>query len=96
MSLEDTPRTHCAQYDVRVEGAYPDSDFKRVVDATFAESLEREVKALRDENEALRDAIEALHDAVEGKRFDDADVAELLNGAMRIPRANKAICLQGE
>jgi len=40
------------------------------------------------ENAALRDAIEALHDAVEGKRFDDASVADLLNGAMRIPSAN--------
>jgi hypothetical protein len=43
------------------------------------------------ENEALRDAIEALHDAVEGKRFDDASVADLLNGAMMIPRANGAM-----
>jgi hypothetical protein len=51
--------------------------------------------ALKNENEALRDAIEALHDAVEGKRFDDASVADLLNGAMRIPHANKAICGDG-
>ena len=42
---------------------------------------------LKNENEALRDVIEALHDSVEGKRFDDASVAELLNGAMKIPRA---------
>jgi hypothetical protein len=45
--------------------------------------------ALHEENEALRDAINALHDFVEGKRFDDASVAEMLNGAMKIPRANK-------
>lgn len=136
MSLEDTPRTYCAQYDVKVEGACTDSDFKRVVDATFAETLERELtavrqeldrirdafqipscvtypqfiadmwrdqhsramvrlgeverelKALTNENDALRDAINALHDAVDGKRFDDDLVAELLNGAMRIPCCN--------
>lgn len=91
MSLE-TPRTYCAMYDVKIEGAYPDSDFKRVVDAAFAERLERELIALRNENEALRDAIEALHECVDGTgRRSDADVAELLNGAMKIPRANSAI-----
>ena len=45
--------------------------------------------ALKNENEALRDAIEALHECVDGTgRRSDADVAELMNGAMRIPRAN--------
>ena len=52
------------------------------------DAMRHQLAALQDENEALRDAINALHDAVGGKRFDDASVAELLNGAMKIPRAN--------
>lgn len=40
------------------------------------------------ENAALRDVIEALHAAVDGKRFDDASIADMLNGAMKIPSAN--------
>ena len=45
--------------------------------------------ALKNENEALRDAIEALHECVDGTgRRSDADVSDLLNGAMKIPRAN--------
>ena len=52
------------------------------------DAAQHHMAALHEENEALRDAINALNDAVEGKRFDDASVAELLNGAMRIPRAN--------
>jgi hypothetical protein len=45
--------------------------------------------AMKNENDALRDAIEALHECVDGTgRRSDTDVAELLNGAMKIPRAN--------
>jgi hypothetical protein len=40
---------------------------------------------LRDENAALRDAIDALNDYVSGGRHDTHEVAQLLNGALRVP-----------
>jgi len=36
------------------------------------------------ERDALRDAINALHDYVQGKRHDDKDISEIVNGAMKI------------
>lgn len=38
----------------------------------------------RGERDALRDAVNALHDYVHGKRNDDKDISEILNGAMKI------------
>jgi len=70
------------------------SEHERCWDAMRHELASREEScaALKNENEALRDAIEALHECVNGTgRRSDTDVAELLNGAMRIPRANKTL-----
>ena len=50
-----------------------------------------ECQSKQAEIDALRDSIEALHDCVSGKRFDDANVAELLNGAMKIPNSSRAL-----
>ena len=45
---------------------------------------ERERDEARGERDALRDAVNALHDYVHGKRNDDKDISEILNGAMKI------------
>lgn len=50
----------------------------------FARRMERERDEARGERDALRDAVNALHDYVHGKRNDDKDISEILNGAMKI------------
>lgn len=100
MSERTTPETDAAQFGTgkvttdfarrlereRDEARNKMADALQEVDlrALDYERMKQERDEAREERDALRDAVNALHDYVHGKRNDDKDISEILNGAMKI------------
>lgn len=83
----DTMRQHYNDATIEIEKLKQERDEALKTGQVFsalAWKLERERNEARQERDALKDAINALHDYVHGKRYDDKDISEILNGAMKI------------
>lgn len=92
--MSDTPEPNAADTYERMEALLCEMQGLRdeLVDAKFdRDNLQDQrdcslaiIEHLTAERDALRDAINALHDYVKGNRYDEKDISEILNGAMRL------------